>query len=354
MKVSFKSALAAAAKFLPDEVLSSSVSTALKRLAPSLSSICSSYYLEWHLAEPERLDLLCSLTFENSGHYIRQALAKSAAPKQLHFPGAHGAIISTLARWQATLGNRVPHVWLAFDYHTKRSVYDTPNIHYCIDQNFTNRTRERTYINRLPESSFNKTADTILAATLPETNRWPKSQLKRFYKLIDAMGGEIIHLSFMHNRTPPCAKLNMTIPSGALFDLLTAVEWPGDRQSIVDSCSMYTTDEPRIKGNICISAGVCSRFELELEYNVPLVTDARRKTMLKQLVDTGLATPRQAQIMRTFAGREDTPYRNGFYTFERWLDCKICFLPNGTRSAKPYFGFAPLPRIGWNRDALHD
>lgn len=354
MQISFKNTISSVAKYLPDDVISLPVLRALDLLSPSLGTTCSSFYYEWHLANPKRLDLLCSLVYENRNAFINLV---TSGKKGASATSARYDITHTISRWDtlhATLGDRVSHLWLAYDYLTEHATFDTPNIHYCIDRNFTNRSRERGYINRLSSKVFNKTADTILAATVPGKTKWPSSQLKRYYRLIHALDGEIIHLSFMHSRNPPTAKLNMTIPATALHELLTAVSWQGNIAAVCGLCTIFTPGELRIKGNICITEQKCSRFELELEYNTPLLSDPRRAAMLSSLEAAKLATPKQIKVMKTWAGREDVPYRNSHYTCERWLDCKIYFLPDGTAGAKPYFGFAPLPRIGWNRDTLYD
>jgi len=365
MRVSFISAVTAGCSHLSDAVLRPPQKKALLQFGPVLRDFCSSFYFEWHLEDPLRVDLLASLTYDNNDRlisHLNQAAGNSSDVKTHQSPGRKFTALfadcmPVLSRWkemQRALKNRLPHIWFAWDYSPREERFSPPNIHFCIDRNFTNRTRERSYTNALSLTQFEKIVDTLLDADWPAEAVWSRHKLKKSYRLLHSLDGEVIHLSFMHSRRPAIAKLNMTVPSGALESLLKKLHWPGEAGRIVDQCVLFTQKESRIKGNICFADGEFQRFELELEYNFPLMSDRRRRTMLQHLVETHLSARRQTSIMRQWPGRDDFTFRRQHGTLERWLDCKLCFTPDGTVFAKPYFGFATLPRIGWNRDVLYE
>jgi hypothetical protein len=146
----------------------------------------------------------------------------------------------------------------------------------------------------------------------------------------------------------------MTIPSASLPEILKSVNWQGDRNRLVAFCNDFTQTENRIKGNLCMDGNTCHRFELELEYNTPLLSDKRRTAMLQLLVRHHLLSREQSHNLKKWPGQSEITWRSSAYTFERWLDMKICCEPCGAIIAKPYLGFAPRPRLGWNRQEVDD
>jgi hypothetical protein len=354
MPVSFRKLFSIAGESLPDEAIPPPIISAVNKIAPVIASCCSSCYLEWHLSAPQRSDLLCSLTFNNRKLLGRQSSAGNRLP--IRYDG-WDRLFHFIDSWKTInerLDGRIPHVWLAFDYNSLRERLDPPNIHYCIDKQFSDRRRSPGYTNRLTTSAFNRTLDLLSEPYSPVIAPLLLSAIRNCFTTLTNSGGEVIHLSFMHSRTPPVIKLNMTVPSSRLTALLDTVHWRGDISAATALCRELTPGEERIKGNICFTENSSGRFELELEYNSPLDADPRRIAMLQTMVRHKLVTRTRMRHLLAWPGRIETTYRNKPYIVERWLDVKICFSTKGEVTAKPYFGFAPLPRIGWKRERYDD
>ncbi len=346
MSTTVRDALHLVSGHLPEGVPHPSLEKGLRNIAAIFGPCCSSYYLEWHMAEPQRTDLLCSVVRADGGRLRKRLAARTSL--------AHNRQWEPLARFLAAwehLDDLIPHIWLACDFNGHRERFAPPNIHFCIDRQFINRSRLPGYTNRLSQRQFNRTVALVMQHCTGSLPQPVAASMRRCFKALGTCG-EVLHLSFMLNREPPMFKLNLTIPHGRLSGLLQTLQWPGDRANIAALCNEFAPDEQRLKCNICMDANICNRFELELEYNTPLRTDRRRKPMLTSLLRHGLVTRRQVHSLLEWPGRSvaSPASANKSMTLERWLDIKICVHGNGIVTAKAYLGFAPLARtarLGW-------
>lgn len=324
------------------------------KLSTFLGSFFSSFYIEWHCAQPERSDLLCSLTYENRLQ-VRDRIPSFKKDGLTKETWATLAVF--LDQWehiQHRLAGSLPHIWLAFDYNITSESYDPPNIHFCIDKHFTSRNLKTGYVNTLSAKRFSTMVRTVgnLISCAHTTSVF--SHLADYYQSILSSGGEVLHLSLMHSRTPAWAKLNFTIPAIELPVLLKSFGWPA--QSVVDMwCRLVAEGMPRIKGNLTFKGDVLYRFEIELEYNYPLSNDPRRINMLHVLEHKKIAPAAALRQLGMWPGKSDIGSHHAkHWTMERWLDVKVCIERQGAVFVKPYLGFAPVPRIGWNRNSTND
>lgn len=339
----------------PDAIkIPDSITAKRSRLTTFLSDYFTSYYIEWHCAQPVRSDLLCSLTYANRLQVRDRipSIRKNGVAKE-----TWATLAVFLDQWehiQNRLAGSLPHIWLAFDYNVNNEQYDPPNIHFCIDKHFTSRNRKPGYINSLSAKRFATMVRTVGNLISSEHTSALFGHLADYYQSILSSGGEVLHLSLMHSRTPPWAKLNFTIPSHELSLLLESFGWPA--RTVVDTwCNLVAKGMPRIKGNLTFEGDVLSRFEIELEYNYPLSNDPRRSNMLHVLERKKIAPALAMRQLGTWPGKSDIgSYYGKHWTMERWLDVKVCIDRQGAVFVKPYLGFAPAPRIGWNRNITND
>ncbi len=347
MTVSAHNAIKFASEFLPEEMLYPKLRSGLRAPAQLIGNCCSSYYFEYHCAQPLQCDLLCSLTYKNSRAFLKRLTSRPPQKTDQR----RNILEQFLNRWNrtdTTLSNRVPHVWLAFDYNRTANAFDSPNLHFCIDNNFIERTRQPAYRNRLTPKQISTTFNDIICNCFSEQQAPSLPPLSRCLRALDT-GGEVLHLSFMHSRMPPVFKLNTIVPAANLTDILSECSWPGDNRTVSRLCREFASGEPRVKCNFCFTKKISPQFEIELEYNTPLKSDRRRSQMITSLLTTGLITRPQAGIFRKWPGSAEVspPRGTGTIAFERWLDCKLVISTGGDVSVKAYFGFAPLPVLTW-------
>jgi hypothetical protein len=347
MTVSAHNAIRIASEFLPEKMLYPALRSGLRAPAQLIGNCCSSYYFEYHCDQPLQCDLLCSLTFKNSRVFLKR-LSSRSPNKNDQYSDIPEQFLNRWNRVDTALSNRIPHVWLAFDFNRTENSFNFPNLHFCIDNNFTERSRQPDYRNKLTPKQITTTFSDIIHNCFSEHQAPSLPPLRRCLHTLDT-GGEVLHLSFMHSRIPPVFKLNTIVPAATITDILTECSWPGDRRTISRLCTEFASDEPRIKCNFCFTNNISPRFEIELEYNTPLKSDRRRSRMITSLLKTGLITRTQAGMFRKWPGRTEitTPRGSATITFERWLDIKLVIGAGGDVSAKAYFGFAPLPVIRW-------
>gem|GEM_PF-5912459 len=350
MSITIHHALTLAADFLPVDLMNGPLKKGLSNVTPIFSDCCSSYYLEWHLADPVQSDLLCSVVHRNGSRLLKRINDRSLVA----FDSRWKKLASFLAAWDginAELDGQVPHIWIASDFNRTAGRYDPPNIHYCIDKKFLERKDLPNYRNTLSPQLFNRTIK-ILTQQCCDDEKSASAVAAVMRRCFRALGseGEVVHLSFMHTRRPPIAKLNVTLPTDKVPELLKTMRWGGDVSGIIKLCREFAPDEKRIKCNITVADNICNRFELELEYNTPLDSDARRKRMVGSLCDRGILNDSTARQLMQWPGRTKVAsrQRNGTpIPFERWLDVKLCINEHGGLYAKVYLGFALLPAIDW-------
>jgi hypothetical protein len=321
---------------------------ALHPLEQILGNCCSSYYFEWHLSQPDRTDLLYSLTRENGQRLHDRLTANSRSTGDVRW----GALRRFLEQWEtldAHLRGTLPHIWLASDFSPDAQKFDPPNLHFCLDPKFTERDSIPAYRNQLTLRQFTRAINAIADHSITSLPASAARSLRTFFKALETADGEILHLSFMHGRTPPVFKLNCTLPRDAVSDVLTKAGRCADSAPITGLINDFARDEERIKCNLRIDNGVCARFELELEYNTPLLSDPRRTTMLTSLLRRKLISRSQATALRKWPGTDDIPGNRiaPLSRIDRWLDIKLIIDDHAQVTAKAYLGFAPVPALRW-------
>ena len=347
MRVSAKEAIAEATEYLSGGFLSPEVTGGLEGQSRNLSGDCSSYYFEYHCSDPLQCDFLCSLTYKNSLPLLRRLSGQPVHFKEYLWQ----VLFRFLENWnnrKTGLSVMIPHIWLAFDFNRKQGRYGPPNIHFCIDRNFLNRTRFPDYRNYLPVEQLQSTVSTVAENCFSGTDTMKIPSLRKCFRALDA-GGEVLHLSFMHNRMPPVFKLNTTIPAGSILPVLKEAGWSGDGARVKKICSEFAPREKRIKCNLCFSRKISRKLEIELEYNMPLKSNTGRTRMLASLLDSGLITPSQHSVFKKWSGSSSiNSGKNGMRVeLRRWLDVKLCIGKTDGVACKAYLGFAPLPAIKW-------
>ena len=321
---------------------------ALRPLEKTLGKCCSSFYFEWHLADPRRTDLLYSVVREKG-----PSLTKSIAADPGMCADPRWRVLQRfLDNWDTVndrLDGILPHIWLASDFDSATKRFVAPNVHFCLDPNFTRRDDIPDYRNILTERRFSKAIRAIADISLNSLSEPVARSMLKCFRALDAHDGEVVHLSFMHGRTPPVFKLNCTLPSSALASVLKSAGRRVDPAPVIDIVNEFAPTEKRIKCNLRIDAGVCDRFELELEYNTPLKSDPRRKSAFESLFRRGLAAREQLRYLRKWPGSVQVPLgpRKIGTSFERWLDIKLVIDDQAQTTAKAYLGFSPLPVLDW-------
>ncbi len=331
---------------LPENLICRSFTEEIGRISSVLDSFCSSYYLEWHLKELRRCDLLCSLKYENGSRLNEQLLDSGYATKDKKWETL-GRFLTSWNRINAELDDLIPHIWLAFDFNLENNRFDPPNIHFCIDRQFEKRSFMPEHINTLTQNEFDNALRTIIERAEFQVSRDTIALLHKFFSALSPRG-EVLHFSFMHSRNPQVLKLNCTIPKDFVTSVLSDSQWNGSLATVEELCHEFAPNEERIKFNICIDEGRCTRFEMELEYNKPLIDDPRRKPMITGMYKRGFINRSILHDLLKWPGNSFTeenaqnePGKRAYF-FERWLDIKICLEEKGDLFTKAYLGFAPV------------
>lgn len=333
--------------YIPEGLSHPDLNSALDRAVSLIGSAFASCYLEWHFTPPEQCDLLVSIPFDKRDSLRKHLLSdrRTATDRRwkilLHF-------LDTWDDINKKLQDRIPHIWLAFDFDPRKRSFIPPNLHFCLDPGFKDRSHFPDYRNTFTRSHFNRCVNTIVENCFPHI---PTSHVKAVSDCCGALGteSEILHLSVMHCRVPPVFKLNCLVAAERLEHVLKRLHWPGNTGRISGLCAEFAPKEKRVKCNICFDPRPTGRFELELEYNSPLKSDERRKMMFASLCGYGLLSRRQKQQLSMWPGRSEitSSTRDRPLPFERWLDMKLCLDSSDTLCAKAYLGFAPYTPVKW-------
>lgn len=316
-------------------------------VSPLLGTTCASYYFEWHLEQPIQTDLLVSVEYRYRKELIK-LLADAKVTRQDH---RWKEIVHFLRSWDhfsTTRTIRVPHIWMAFDYDHLHTSFMPPNLHFCIDRHFIERENFPDYRNIVSERLFTAILNTFSGNIFPPFPVSSVSLLRKCFRVLKN-DGEVLHFSFMLHRTPPVFKLNVTMPRMQLIELLYSMGWRGNGAALEKLCKRFAPKSRRIKANICIEESLCSRIEIELEYNRPLEKNRQRDTMLSRLLQSEMITRQQHHDLTNWSGRSFPENKSGAspITAERWLDMKLCLDEKGETSVKAYLGFASAPKISW-------
>jgi hypothetical protein len=300
----------------------------VRDLARNLPPVFSSYYLEWHLANPERLDFLPLLNHRVGG---MAKVARESSPCSSVVDCAVWSRIKAIAQ-----AAEYEHVWLEFDLPEGGAAACTPSLGVCVEKNYMRRhdgmdVRKSTTLER---------ALAALAQVGGDSARGMAVHLTRIHEAIPVTGN-LINVMFMWGRIAPVLKLYLSVPSPEVERFLRTIRWPGAWHGLPQALALAgdhrtafldLTILHSLEGRLGIAV---SQFHLSERAN----PDPGWSDLLDAWVARGLASEQIASNLRRWPGAEPGSLDGIPSWTTRWLDLKVVLDETGTILGKAYYGF---------------
>jgi hypothetical protein len=300
----------------------------VRDLARSLPPAFSSYYLEWHLANPERLDFLPLLDHRVGG-----------TARVARGPSSCSSVVQSAA-WSRVVAiaqaGEYEYVWLEFDLPEAAAGACTPSLGVCVEKDYTRR-HDGTDVRK---STTLESALAALERVGGDSARGMAVHLTRIHEAIPVTGN-LINVMFMWGRVAPALKLYLSVPSAEVEPFLRAILWPGAWHALPRALALAgehrtafldLTILNSLQGRLGIAV---SQFHLSERAN----PDPAWSDILDAWVVRGLASEQIASDLRRWPGAEPGSV-SGIPTWTtRWLDLKVVLDETGTILGKAYCGF---------------
>jgi hypothetical protein len=334
--------LSVAFDWAPPQLRTPQLKKGIAHLARVLNSGVSSCCFEWSLEKSGVFDLLFLITKRESLNFLARLKEQQSLCAQ---PEWH-SIIRFINIWNSNkipVIAAIPHILLAFDFSERAHRFNPPNIHFCIDRNFSRRREFPASVSHLSKPQMKSILGRLFPNFLASNTNDVLRQAENCFSLLPT-NGEVLRLSIMHARQPQTVKFNMALPRSTLIPYLAKIGWPGDRAMVAAVLDEFCLQEKRVKCNILMNSTILNKLEMEFDYDSTLAVDPRRERTIDLLHNRNYASKSACTAVRRWPGYDWEPVRNGKWPakIKKWLDIKMCMDENKKMTAKAYLGFYPF------------
>lgn len=313
---------------------------ALQHILTELSAIISSVHLEKRLHEtsPDGYDLIIAIEKYHLNDLEQWILALPKA-QQAAWDKVHNYI--AVRRDNNDLFFNTTALWLEFDYDATQQQYSSPNICFCLTDQYL-------YQQHL---STNNNLDVILAgldAIVPNLNDSQVNTLTRCITCLENKG-TVIHVSVMQARQPVALKLFVELPQSQCIDFLIQAGWQGQTQPLSNMLSAmfpHSTGYEKLYIDLNIhdfSAPNASKLaftytQQHLHANSTL--SPHREEVLRKLLKLQLCKPAYLKTASQWPGKSHYESKDAVIASNKWLDLKLVWHNESIAEAKAYFAFS--------------
>ena len=317
----------------------------LKTLMGGLPQSLSSYYIECRLSDSsDQIDFLSSIIASDGG---RQRLSEDAGHTLLNNPAWHG-IGNFITSWtddDSSLHHRIPLFWFEFDHMEQdSSEVPLPGFMFCLDPEYGKTAYSEENKPLVNHHNLKETTEQVyrllLAHPLPSTVK------ESLFACFDALpsGGQIIHVSVMHQRQPPIVKLYVSVPKRDLVDYLDQLKWAGSQSELNKLIDTFCSSSTDVRIDLGFDTTILPAIGIVFsEVSVTSSHNTSDKSILDLIVEKRLCTNEKRDELAAWPGVFFKTYNNHSWPtrIHKWLDIKLVYQPNRSLTAKGYLGFAP-------------
>jgi len=294
-------------KLEPDEYLCNDISTILESI-PAYSP----QYIECRLGEPDGVHTLDYL------FGIDNSFPLSAYP----LTPKHRAIFKNIKNTMPA----VLYFWLEYDNILARRQARIPSLHVCVDPSYQSNCEDIT--------TFTNEEQYSVLTLLAQEGTFPHQTMSYLIRIINN-NSRLIHMSYMHGRTPSCIKLYIQVRLSSVISLLKAINWPGNYDqlyALLEKRWLKPRTNELLHVDLKVERSLTSYIGI-VHSRITLNQKSDGAERIQSLIEEGILSEDQ-KILCVLAWLD----RSSYTVSQRWVDIKTSLLESGHEQSKLYFG----------------